>query len=84
MEFDFSHTALSHPVKAIVNQKSYEDGYLILDYPSTITCNPCEVSISPYKVRKLVKSKSTEVFELKHTNIYGHFQMNLIVVPNSF
>jgi hypothetical protein len=67
-----------------VNRKLYEDGYLILDCPSNFTYNPYAQSKSKHKVSKPVESKSTEVFQLIHTDVCGPFQMNRMVVPNIF
>jgi hypothetical protein len=72
-DYDFWHAALGHPFKANVNRKLYEDGYLIPDCPSNFTCNPCALSKSKHKVPKPVESKSTEVFELIHTDVCGPF-----------
>jgi hypothetical protein len=72
-DYDFWHAALGHPFKANVNRKLYEDGYLIPDCPSNFTCNPCALSKSKHKVPKPVDSKSTELFELIHTDVCGPF-----------
>jgi hypothetical protein len=72
-DYDFSHAAVSYPFKANVDWKLYEDGYLIPDCPSNFTCNPCALSISKHKVPNPVESKSTEVFELIHTDVCGPF-----------
>jgi transposase InsO family protein len=72
-DYDFWQAALGHPFKANVNRKLYEDGYLIRDCPSNFNCNPCALSKSNHKVPKPVESKSTEVFELIHTDVCGPF-----------
>jgi transposase InsO family protein len=56
-----------------VNRKLYEDGYVIPDYPSNFICNPCALSKSKHQVPKPGESKSTEVFELIHTDVCGPF-----------
>jgi hypothetical protein len=72
-DYDFWHAILGHPLKANVNRKLYEDGYLIPDYPSNFTCNSCALSKSKQNCPKPVKSKSIEVFELIHTDVWGPF-----------
>jgi hypothetical protein len=49
-DYDFWHATLGHPFKANLNRKLYEDGYLIPNCPSNITCNPCALSKSKHKV----------------------------------
>jgi hypothetical protein len=68
-DYDFWHAALGHPFKPNVNRKLYEDAYLITDYPSNFTYNPCALSKSKHKVTKPVESKSTEVLEYIHTDV---------------
>jgi hypothetical protein len=72
-DYDFWHAALGHAFKVNVNRKLYEDGYLIPDCPSTFTYNLCALSKFKHKVRKLVESKSSEVYELIHTDVCGPF-----------
>jgi hypothetical protein len=78
-DFDFWHAAVGHQIKANVNRKLCEAGYLIPECPSKFTCNPCTLSKSQQIVSQLVKSKAKEVFELRHTDIYGHFPNELYV-----
>jgi hypothetical protein len=68
-----SHAALGHPFKANLNGKLYEYGYLIPDCASNLTYHPYGLSKSKFKVPKPVESKSTEVFELIHTDVCGPF-----------
>jgi hypothetical protein len=71
--YDFWHATLGHPFKANVNQKLYDDGYLIPDDLFNLTCNPCDLSKSTHSAPKPVESKSTEVFNLIHTDVCGPF-----------
>jgi hypothetical protein len=54
-----------------MNRQLYEHGYLIPDYPSIFRGNVYAHSKSKYKVPKPVECKSTEVFELIHTDVCG-------------
>jgi hypothetical protein len=63
------HATLGHLFKPNVNQKLYEDGYVIPYCSSTFTCNPCALSKSQHKVPKPVESKSIELIELIYTNV---------------
>jgi hypothetical protein len=73
MDYEFWHATLGHRFKADVNWKLYEDGSLIRDCPSNFTCNLYTLSKSKDKVPKPVEPKSTEVFELIHTDVCGPF-----------
>jgi transposase InsO family protein len=70
-DYDLWHSALGHSFKTTVNWNLPKDGYLIPDYLSNFTCNLCALSKSKHQVPKPVEAKSTEVFELRHTDICG-------------
>jgi hypothetical protein len=69
MDYDIWHAGLAHRFKVNRNRKLYKDEYLIRDWLSTFTYNLCGLSKSKYKVTKPVESKSTEGFELIHTDV---------------
>jgi transposase InsO family protein len=90
MDYDFWHAALGHPFKANGNQNLYKDRYLIPDCQSNLTCNPSALTKSKHNVPMLVESKSTEVFELIHTDVcrpfpnesYGGCKFFLIIIDD--
>jgi hypothetical protein len=56
MDYDFWHAALGHPFKANLNRKLYEYGYVMLDYPSPISCNLYTLSKSMDNIPNPVES----------------------------
>jgi hypothetical protein len=91
MGYEFWHPALDQPIKANLNRKLYEDGYLIRDCLSNFTCIPSTLSTSKHNVPMPVEAKSTEVFVLIHTicrpfpnESYGRSKYFLTIIDDLF
>jgi hypothetical protein len=72
-DYEFWHAAMGYPFNANVNRKHYENEYLILDCLYNLTFNLSTLSKSKNKDPNPVESKSTDAFELIHTDVCRPF-----------
>lgn len=72
--YEFWHSALGHPAPTTLKTTDiYEDGSLIPSIPKDFTCSICQLAKSKHSVPKPVTSKTTQRFELIHSDICGPF-----------
>jgi transposase InsO family protein len=71
--YEFWHSALGHPAVSSLKPALYSDGNQIPAAPHDFECHTCRISKSKHSVPRPIGTRSTERFDLIHSDICGPF-----------